>query len=194
MPNAACCASRCAIFCPTAGRPNGRGTVRQIAEAIEALWRDMAGQGLAALGSDAAEAGLREIVAGVRGTGTRLLPGAAARRGRSQPGARHPAIEHRARAARRSAPGQGHDRRGARRLRWRCIGRPGRDAWRHAVGKGLLRRRRADGDAPSGLHRRARRRGGGRKRRAGIDDAGHAGPRRAAVLRAHLREHAGGAV
>ena len=32
------------------------------AEAIAALWRDMAGQGLASLGADPAEAGLREIL------------------------------------------------------------------------------------------------------------------------------------
>ena len=32
------------------------------AEAIAALWRDLAGQGLASLGADPAEAGLREIL------------------------------------------------------------------------------------------------------------------------------------
>ena len=95
-------------------------------EAITSLWRDMAGQGLAALGSSADGAGLREIVLVFEELGRASCPAPLLGAVGSQPRARDPAIEHCARAARRSPPGQGHDRAGAWRLRWRSGGRPRR--------------------------------------------------------------------
>ena len=84
------------------------------AKAVATVWRGLAGQGLAALGSGS-EAGLREIAAGVRGTRPRLVPGAAAWRGGGQPRARSAAVECGARAARGHASGQGRGCAGARR-------------------------------------------------------------------------------
>ena len=117
-----------------------------------------------------AEAGLREIVLVFEELGRASCPAPLLGAVAANLALGDAAIERGARAARRLAPGQGHGCAGARRLRWRSGRRPGGDARRHAVGQACVCRRRADGDAFRGLHRRPRRRGG-RKRRAGLDDA-----------------------
>ena len=86
--SARCCAIRCAAFSKRIGRP--RGAVERAREpaAVASLWRGLAGQGLAALGSEPDEGGLRELAIVMEELGRAAAPGAAARRRAGEPGAR----------------------------------------------------------------------------------------------------------
>ena len=77
------------------------------AEAIAALWRDLAGQGLASLGANRAEAGLREIVLVFEELGRASCPAPLLGAVAANLALASAAVERRARAARRPAPGQG---------------------------------------------------------------------------------------
>ena len=164
------------------------------AEAIAALWRELAGQGLASLGADAAEAGLREIVLVFEELGRASCPapllGAVAANlalAGQQSNTVHAMLEdlHQGNAMIAVALGA-------------FDGDP-------AAGRADIRGDTLSGKAAfvegaqTATHflvftEHAGRRGAGGRWRARIEDASHARPRRAAVLRTYVREHAGRAI
>ena len=123
------------------------------AQAVAKLWPAMARQGLSSLGSDAAEAGLREIVLVFEELGRASCPAPLLGAVAANLALCDAAIERGARPARRSSPGQRDCCAGARRLRWRPGRGSCRRARRHVARKIVVCRRRSGSDAFPDLHR-----------------------------------------
>ena len=187
MPSAACCANRCGISWRTPGRPTRRWRIPATSMLLQGSGRPWRGRGCPRSAPTMPRLGCVRSCWCSRNWDARPVRRRSSVRSRpiwrsrrSASNATRALLEdlHQGKAAVALAlgafdgdPAAGH------------VAMSGDTLARQAV----VRRRRAGGDACPDLHRRARRRRRGRRRCARLDDAGHARPRGAAVLRTHVQ-------